>query len=407
MSKRDGHRSPLEQAVGNWRLDEAGAVEPEWLKHQRQRAREYFRQHGIPTPDVESFRFLPLGSVVSETLGPAISVSQDVALDTTIMPVAATIGFVDGTPVGLPNDLPRGLSIERLSRLLQTSPSAPRELFRTVTEPIHGFSAVTQASFEDAWIIRVARNSEVELPVELVVQRTQGHSWARLRLLIALEPDSALKLIERHESSRSAEFGFTGGAFDITLADGARLDHVRVCHRGSHDAEVTTTAVRVGSGARYHSWTATSGGKLTRFDTQVFLAGINAVAQLDGIYLVRGKDIVDHHILVVHECPYTKVEEHYKGIVDQEARAIFDGQIVVRPGAAAAIRRRNDELIRSNRDRMPTASDSIPPIVAHSAPTSGWISCSCTGSAPPPRRSRRMIRPRYRSTRCGPAPFRA
>jgi Fe-S cluster assembly protein SufD len=173
----------------------------------------------------------------------------------------------------------------------------------------------------------------IELPLDVVVQQWGGGQWSVPRLLVILEPGSELKLIERHLPSNDGSLELTTGVFEFFLGRSARLQHVRLCSRGQQQAELTTTAVQVAADAHYHCWTATNRGMLTRFDTHVSLVGPGARADLDGLYIASGTDIVDHHTRVIHECENTTVQETYKGIVDDRAQAVFDGQIVVRPGA--------------------------------------------------------------------------
>ena len=323
--------SQLERSTRTWFNDERLPSEPPWLAQRRQLAREYFDRNGIPTIRLESFRFLPLTSITSESLRPAEY--SETKIDGASSPTAASIGFIDGHPQGSLDALPPGLRIDRLGQLLSTEPGAMEPYFGNLAAPIHAFSAIGLAAFRDAWIIRVAAGASIELPIDIIVQQKRGGYWAIPRLLIVLEANSQLRVIERHVRSENSDFGLTTGVFEILLSEGARLDHVRLCNRGAGEAELSATSVQVQANAHYHAWTATNGGMLTRFDTHVRLVGRDARADLDGLYVARGKDIVDHHTVVVHECESTTVEESYKGIVDDEAQAVFDGLIVVKPGA--------------------------------------------------------------------------
>jgi Fe-S cluster assembly protein SufD len=333
MSAVARRESQLERSTRIWVNDELSLSEPPWLSQRRQLAREYFDRNGIPTNRQESFRFLPLSSIASESLRPAVRSDSTTQFNGSALPTAASIGFIDGQPQGSLRALPPGLRIDRLEDLLRSAPDALEPYFSKLAAPIHSFAAIGLAAFRDAWIIRVAAGASIELPVDIVVQQKRGGYWAIPRLLIVLEANSQLKVIERHVPSESPDFGLTTGVFEILLEQGACLHHVRLCGRGGSEAELSATSVQVESNAHYHAWTATNGGMLTRFDTHVRLVGRDARADLDGLYVARGKDIVDHHTVVVHECESTTVEESYKGIVDDEAQAVFDGLIVVKPGA--------------------------------------------------------------------------
>jgi Fe-S cluster assembly protein SufD len=198
---------------------------------------------------------------------------------------------------------------------------------------MNGFAALGLACFDDAWIIEVKADAKIELPLEIIVQQSQKSCWSIPRLLIIMEPRSQLSIIERQVASDVAGFALSTGVFEFSVGENAALTHIRLATHGPGEAELSTSAVEVGKGARYHSWVGSLGGLVTRLDTQVRLIGSEASVILDGLYVARNRELVDHHTVVVHECESTTAEESYRGIVDDEARAVFDGLMVVRPGA--------------------------------------------------------------------------
>ena len=333
MSPTSRIQTRLEKAARGWLVDEVPAAEPEWLSRRRSTAREYFEQRGIPTIRQEDFRFFPLTGITSEALHAVSRAQADMTLGLPEWASAACIGFVNGQPIGLLDSLPIGLRIELLSEVLNTAPNALEPYLGNLAVPNNGFAAVGLSLFRDAWVVRVAEGACIELPLDIVSQQRGGVQWAIPRLLVVMESGSQLKLIERRVSDDSSNVDLTTGVFEIFLGERAQLQHVRLCSRGGKDTELTATAVRVAANGHYHAWTATNKGMLTRFDTHVHLAGDGARADLDGLYVASQRDIIDHHTRVVHASENTTVEESYKGIVDDQAQAVFDGQIVVQPGA--------------------------------------------------------------------------
>ncbi len=62
-------------------------------------------------------------------------------------------------------------------------------------------------------------------------------------------------------------------------------------------------------------------------------AGEGAQCSLNGLYLVAGKDFVDNHTSIDHAVPHGTSRELYKGVLAGEARAVFNGKVIVRPNA--------------------------------------------------------------------------
>ena len=199
--------------------------------------------------------------------------------------------------------------------------------------PINGFAALGLALFDDAWVVRVLEGAHIELPLEVFVRQYIGGCWAIPRLLVILEPRSRLTLLERQAAADGGAFGLTTGVFEFSIAEGAELTHVRLATHGREEAELSLVVAEVQSDGHYRSWVGSVGGGLTRLDTHVRLVGPGAAVDLDGLYVARDRELVDHHTAVFHECERTTTAELYRGIVDDEAQAIFDGLIVVKPGA--------------------------------------------------------------------------
>jgi Fe-S cluster assembly protein SufD len=246
---------------------------------------------------------------------------------------SASISFIDGIPVGQVVNLPSGLRIDHLRNLLAVEGDSLEPLLGHLATPINGFAALGLAVFDDAWVVRVLADSTIDLPLEIIASQQPGGYWAIPRLLVIMEPRSKLTIVEKQVASEAGSFGLTTGVIEISVAEGAELTHVRVAARGTEEAELSTAAVEVHSGARYISWVGSIGGGLTRLDTHVRLKGNDARVSLDGLYVARNREMVDHHTVVIHECESTTAEESYRGIVDDEAQAVFDGLIVVKPGA--------------------------------------------------------------------------
>ena len=65
----------------------------------------------------------------------------------------------------------------------------------------------------------------------------------------------------------------------------------------------------------------------------VVLNGEGAECTLNGLYLGDRRRLVDNHTTIDHARPHCSSREVYKGILGDQARAVFNGKIVVRPAA--------------------------------------------------------------------------
>jgi Fe-S cluster assembly protein SufD len=123
---------------------------------------------------------------------------------------------------------------------------------------------------------------------------------------------------------------------ELCLEQGAAVDHMRIVQGTAESRLVGELAVRQARSSRYTSRVFTLGGALSRLDLAVWLDEEGAECSLDGLYMARGEEQVDHHTRVEHVKPNTTSIERYKGIVAERGSAVFDGIIHVERGAMKA-----------------------------------------------------------------------
>ncbi|MCK5178790.1 MAG: SufD family Fe-S cluster assembly protein, partial [Candidatus Omnitrophica bacterium] len=76
-----------------------------------------------------------------------------------------------------------------------------------------------------------------------------------------------------------------------------------------------------------------AGSKLTRNDLDITLNGEGANTTLNALYSVYNDQHVDNHTSVDHRVPNCTSNQLYKGILNNRARAVFNGKVFVQPVA--------------------------------------------------------------------------
>src|SRR5207249_12042257 len=94
------------------------------------------------------------------------------------------------------------------------------------------------------------------------------------------------------------------------------------------------------------------GGGLARHDVQTVLAGSGAELILNGFYLLHGSQHSDHHTVIDHAQPHCASHEFLNGGLGERAHGVFNGRIIVRPGAQRTdSKQTNDNLLLSTAAR--------------------------------------------------------
>ncbi|MBQ6311424.1 MAG: Fe-S cluster assembly protein SufD [Bacteroidales bacterium] len=82
------------------------------------------------------------------------------------------------------------------------------------------------------------------------------------------------------------------------------------------------------------------------------IAGKKAVCNLNGLYLADGQQIVDTDVVLVHNAEETVSRQLFKGILDDNSRSRFEGEVVVSPaGQKTEAYQANNNLLISDSAR--------------------------------------------------------
>ena len=153
------------------------------------------------------------------------------------------------------------------------------------------------------------------------------------RLLVNCGAHSELTLVETFASSDTGATAFTNGVSELLLGEGARLHHYRLHLEQDNAVHIGGIHVRQGANSHLQGFHLALGSDLKRVDLVVDHQGSGAHCDLDGIYLPRGTEIVDYHTCIEHSVPHCSSRERFRGIIGDEACAIFNGRIHIHPQA--------------------------------------------------------------------------
>jgi Fe-S cluster assembly protein SufD len=170
-------------------------------------------------------------------------------------------------------------------------------------------------------------------PLELLFLNVPGFDpvEATITLRVSLGASSRLTLIERHcDLHEGAALAYVMEV-EVVLAEGAKLVHGKIVSGDAY--HLSQTDVHVARGAYYDHFSLLRGGKLTRNETHVTLAGALAQCRLQGVTLLRDDEHADTTTRVAHAAPGGSSRQYYKSVVDDHARGVFQGKIIVAEGA--------------------------------------------------------------------------
>jgi Fe-S cluster assembly protein SufD len=315
--------------------------QPGWLQALRRQALAHFQQTGLPVARKgnEPWKYTNIAPIAGTPFalsrdGSSIStadlarlVPADEAWHTLVFvnarfsPALSSRGALDGVVAG------------SLAALLATHGQLIEEhLGRRVPYAYDGFTALNTAFLADGAIVHIPDGVELKRPVNVVFLAAPEAQPAAAypRLLLLAGRNSKATVIETYAGLGGGTY-LSNGVTEITLEDGAELEHYRVLLDRSYHVGVTRVLQERDTTLRSLSFA--SGPEIGRNDFGVLLDAEGAECYLKGLYVAAGKQHIDNYLNIDHAKPHGTSRLYYKGILDDESRAAFGGMVLVRPGA--------------------------------------------------------------------------
>jgi Fe-S cluster assembly protein SufD len=177
--------------------------------------------------------------------------------------------------------------------------------------------------------LTTAAGTRQTVALSFVATRQAGSHAARLA--IEVEEGADLVLLESYEG-QGADY-VVQADLNITLGRGARLERIVIADDSPDAVSVSAAHVVLGEHATFAQTVLTSGAKRQRLETRVSHPGGGASARLDGLYLLGDRRHADITTVVTHAGVDGATDQLVKGVVRDQARGVFQGRIVVSPGA--------------------------------------------------------------------------
>ena len=175
--------------------------------------------------------------------------------------------------------------------------------------------------------IEVAAGKKALAVLRLVARGAGAHTS---RVAIHLAAGARLRLLESYESDGASVAQTT---LTITLAEGAVLERIVLAQDHEEAVSVSQADVSLAPTADFGQTVVASGARRQRIETVVAHPGGRASVRLDGVYLLGGKRHSDHTTVVTHAGVDGVTNQLIKGVARDQARAVFQGKIIVAEGA--------------------------------------------------------------------------
>ncbi|HEX7652448.1 MAG TPA: Fe-S cluster assembly protein SufD [Verrucomicrobiae bacterium] len=318
----------------------AAPAQPAWLKPVRQAGLNSFAEQGFPTLNDEDWRFTNVAPVTQLDLKPAAAVTvngaESKALNESVFGALTGIRlvFVNGhfhAQLSRTGTLPAGARVENLATALTKDAALiEKHLGKYAHTKENSFAALNQALFADGAFIHAQAGVVIAEPIQLIYissAKQAGEAISPRNLVIA-EANSQFTVVESYLSTGNVAY-LTNAVTEIVAGDNARVEHVKLQDEAAAAYHIATIAGEFGRTSNVNVHSFALGAKLSRNNIRTKLAGEGLECILNGLYLTRGEQLADHHMIVEHAQPHCASHEYFNGILDDKSRGVFHGRILV------------------------------------------------------------------------------
>ncbi len=184
---------------------------------------------------------------------------------------------------------------------------------------------------QDPQEILIHKNSgEVCEQIDEVLWIGESGQHQNPRLRIVLEEGAQATVIERHMGKGAY---WKNMSTEIILAANSRLNHVRIQDDSMDSVQTNMVHITMERDAYLSSFSLNLGAKLTRHEIHAVLNGSGARCDLNGANLLKGNQHGDTTILMEHIAPHCQSSQFYRTILDDKARGVFQGKVLVQKQA--------------------------------------------------------------------------
>lgn len=192
------------------------------------------------------------------------------------------------------------------------------------------FTNLNNALFSLGFFLHIPKNTVIEKPIHIfyLSQNQEENTFYNVRNLLIAEQGSKVEIIESHHNF-DEYFVLTNSVTEIFVDSNAKVDWHKLQNDSDKSYLIDHTFAKQERDSLATVNTFSFGGKLVRNNLDFIHNGENINSFMNGITIISGEQLVDHHTAVHHNFPNCESYQNYKGIFNDKAHGVFNGKVFV------------------------------------------------------------------------------
>ena len=308
-----------------------------WLTSGRDTAMARFLELGLPSQDVEDWKFSNLSPLAkSDFIGPnqkAVDLARDeVAQRFPKDSAAGRLVFINGildSSLSVLDNLPTGVRVIGLADAM----TGESDLLKAEMDAMpllngHALAALNAAFMADGSLIILEPKAELALELLFVAAPDISAVAYHPHISITAGAGSRLALSEQHASLGDMEY-WSNSVTAMRIGEAAQVRHYKLQEESRRAWQTALTKASLAAGATYENFIVTTGGRYSRNEIEIVLEGKGAFCELGGSFLLAGEQQVDNRLQVDHIAANCTSRQVYKGVLNERSHGVFQGKTIV------------------------------------------------------------------------------
>lgn len=309
----------------------------------RREGKAFIATHGFPGRKHEDWRYVRLAELYDSAFVPAETgqsalARDNAAIGSLLSPIpdlgGARIVFIDGqfAPHWSERLDTPGLTVTDVATSMPTASDVASDLFAAA--PLHTFDALNATLATTGAHIVVDAECHVGATVHCIhiLSGAGAPVLANLRNIVHIADGARLRVVVSAIGAPEAK-GMLNTTTRVHLGRGAQLTYRDIQDQPTNAFHLSLLEVTQQAESSLNGHVSSIGGAVARHEIHVRQVGDDAFTQLDGLFIPRGDQQHDHPILIEHCASGGVSRQTYRGVVDGRGHGVFNGRIIVHPGA--------------------------------------------------------------------------
>ncbi|MDP3462977.1 MAG: Fe-S cluster assembly protein SufD [Bacteroidales bacterium] len=226
--------------------------------------------------------------------------------------------------------LPDGVVIGSIKKAMQIYPELFDKYYGEIANNTHdGFTAINTAMAQDGVFIYVPDGVKAAKTIQIIKMiDLEENLFVQNRNLIILGRNSELNLMHCDDSINQHS-SLVNTVTEVAVGENAHFELYKLQNLNDQSGLVNSTFISQQANSTVKTNTLTFNCGLIRNTIHVKLQGSGAHVDVLGLYLMDKNQHIDNQIRIDHLTPHCTSNELFKGILDDEASAVFNGHIHV------------------------------------------------------------------------------